>query len=116
MFKTTAVVAGAAVFAMVLTSCAGEDTLNTQATALVQRLSAQDAKVPNVTGPPECESPREHVVEGSGDSATFRVICRVFYMQGTTDRWKQMLCIGTFSRDPMLDYCYDWAPYETSPS
>jgi hypothetical protein len=100
--------------AMLLTSCAGEDTLNIQATALVQKLSAQDAQVPDVTGLPQCENPRDHVVEGSGDSATFRVICRVFYVQGSTDRWKQMLCIGTFSRDPMLDYCYDWAPYETT--
>jgi hypothetical protein len=99
-----------AVIALALSGCA-TDPLNERAIAEIQAMSARDAKVSDMTGDPSCGDPRAHLLTDKGYPTVFRTICRVYYKQGTIDRYKDMWCIGDFSKEPMLDHCYVWVPY-----
>ncbi|TPW77419.1 hypothetical protein [Schumannella soli] len=67
-------------------------------------------------GAVDCWTPSRHLVTGADSATLFRIICRVNYTEAdATARWKDMICIGDFALDPMLESCYHWAPYSDMP-
>lgn len=71
----------------------------------------------SVTTGTECWLPSEHLVDDPQATATtWRVLCRVSYVDETGDRYLDTWCIGDFADDPMLESCYRWTPYSDEPS
>ncbi len=62
----------------------------------------------------ECWRPSESML----DEATFRVLCRVHYIEsgGGADRYRDVICIGDVRNEPVTDYCYRWAFYTDMPA
>lgn len=82
------------------------------AIAQLAEVAGRDAEVAGEVSTTECWAPSEHPLDEGG----FRVICRVHFAQADQERFKDMICIGDFSRDPVSDYCYQWAYYSDMPS
>jgi hypothetical protein len=59
----------------------------------------------------ECWKPSESMV----DDDTFRVLCRLHYNEEGTERYRDMICLGDASQDPVTEYCYRWAFYSDMP-
>ena len=59
----------------------------------------------------ECWTPSANML----DAETFRVLCRVHFEQQGTERYRDMICIGDLARDPVAEYCYQWAYYADAP-
>lgn len=75
--------------------------------------AARSAQVDGVVRATDCWSPSRHIVKAG--KPVFRVICRVYYDQAGTSRYKDMTCIGDLTATPMLDHCYRWAHYSDTP-
>ena len=59
----------------------------------------------------ECWRPSGNML----DAETFRVLCRVHYEEADIDRYRDMICIGNVTEDPVTEYCYPWAYYSEMP-
>ncbi len=118
-----------------------EATVSVQDYAAIGQLAeiaARDAEPEGPVGATECWAPSQNPVPG--DSSTgggdpegdpgkagtadesrasaedgFRVICRVHFEQQGTQRYRDMICIGNLGRDPVAEYCYQWAHYADAP-
>lgn len=93
----------------------GEDR---EALAQLHGIAARDAEVEGEPGEVDCWLPSEHLLadDERAPGAQWRVICRVHYEQGEDERYRDMICIGDSTRDPVTDYCYPWAPYSDMPA
>lgn len=60
----------------------------------------------------ECWLPSQHALDEGG----FRVICRVYFDEANTARYRDMICIGDVMSDPVADHCYQWAYYTEAPA
>lgn len=74
-------------------------------------IAARDAKPEGPVGSTECWAPSQNPVS----EGEFRVICRVHFEQQGAERYRDMICIGNLGRDPVADYCYQWAYYADAP-
>lgn len=65
----------------------------------------------------ECWLPSLHLVDEDGgeSTSTWRVLCRIHFVDDSGDRYKDTTCIGDYDAEPMLDQCYRWAPYTDEP-
>lgn len=86
--------------------------IDAQAISQLASIAARDAELPGDASEVECWAPSEHEIE----AGEFRVICRVHFAQEEQERFRDMICIGDLSRDPVSDYCYQWAYYSDMPS
>lgn len=59
----------------------------------------------------ECWNPSANML----GAETFRVLCRVHFEEADTDRYRDMICIGNVTEDPVTEYCYPWAYYSEMP-
>ena len=59
----------------------------------------------------ECWNPSENMI----DEETFRVLCRVHFEEAGVERYRDMICIGHVTEDPVTEYCYRWAYYSDMP-
>lgn len=59
----------------------------------------------------ECWKPSESML----DAETFRVLCRLHFAEADTERYRDMICIGNVTEDPVTEYCYPWAYYSEMP-
>jgi hypothetical protein len=61
----------------------------------------------------ECWTPSEHLFRDPtvAPPSVFRVICRVHYELASTARYTDVVCIGDFDKQPMLNECYIWKPH-----
>ncbi len=59
----------------------------------------------------ECWTPSANML----DAETFRVLCRVHFEEADTERYRDMICIGNVTEDPVTEYCYPWAYYSEMP-
>lgn len=60
----------------------------------------------------DCWAPSDHMI----DDSQFRVICRVHYEQAGQSRYRDLICVGDLTRTPVVEYCYEWAPYSDTPA
>lgn len=86
--------------------------LDAHAISQLASIAARDAALPTEATGAECWAPSEHTL----DTGEFRVICRVHFVQADQERFKDMICIGDLAREPVSDYCYQWAYYSDMPS
>lgn len=82
-----------------------------RALAALSQVASLDAEPEGEVTEVECWAPSEHPIAEGG----FRVICRVHFRQDAVDRYRDMICIGDMARDPVSDYCYQWAYYSDMP-
>lgn len=66
---------------------------------------------PSAVTATECWKPSENML----DAETFRVLCRLHFEEADTDRYRDMICIGNVTEDPVTEYCYPWAYYSEMP-
>ncbi|MGI8393157.1 hypothetical protein [Leucobacter sp. W1038] len=59
----------------------------------------------------ECWNPSANML----DAETFRVLCRLHFAEADTERYRDMICIGKVTEDPVTEYCYPWAYYSEMP-
>lgn len=59
----------------------------------------------------ECWNPSANML----DAETFRVLCRLHFAEAGTERYRDMICIGNVTEDPVTEYCYPWAYYSEMP-
>ncbi|MGK0716149.1 hypothetical protein ACR5KS_08815 [Leucobacter sp. W1153] len=59
----------------------------------------------------ECWKPSENMI----DDETFRVLCRVHFEEAEAKRYRDMICIGNVTEDPVTEYCTRWAYYSEMP-
>lgn len=97
------------------------------AIAQLAGIAARDAQPEGVVKATECWAPSQNPVqsvEGAPQNAgeptdtggkEFRVLCRVHFEQQNADRYRDMICIGDLGRDPVAEYCYQWAYYADAP-
>lgn len=120
----------------------GQDS---DAIAQLVEIAVRDAKPEGPVGITECWAPSQNPVsdgEGAGssndvdggidangstdenygadrgaaaDANEFRVLCRVHFEQQGAERYRDMICIGNLGRDPVAEYCYQWAYYAGAP-
>lgn len=66
----------------------------------------------------QCWTPSEHLFRDPTVAApsVFRVICRVHYELADAARYTDVVCIGDFDKQPMLDSCYIWKPHLGQPT
>lgn len=98
----------------IVTGCSGGGTLSDndrRVLAQLTEIAPQNSEIDGETTDVECWKPSESML----DDETFRVICRVHYDQAGTERYRDMICIGKLSSDPVTDYCYRWAFYSDMP-
>ncbi|MDI6023875.1 hypothetical protein QBL02_10000 [Leucobacter sp. UT-8R-CII-1-4] len=91
---------------------AAPNEIDAQAIEQLSSIAARDAELPSGASAVDCWAPSEHEINAD----EFRVICRVHFVQGEQERFKDMICIGDLARDPVSDYCYQWAYYSDMPS
>lgn len=80
--------------------------------AALEEIAPRDAKVDEPITQVSCWKPSEHMI----DDDTFRVLCRLDYEQAGADRYRDMICIGSVTQDPVTEYCYLWAFYSDMPT
>lgn len=80
--------------------------------AQLAEIAPRDADILGETSGVECWKPSESLL----DDTTFRVICRVHYDQAGAERYRDMICVGDVSRQPVTDHCYPWAYYTDTPA
>lgn len=90
-------------------------------------IAARDAEPEGAVDAVECWTPSQNPVQGverepqsPGETADtgaqeFRVLCRVHFEQQGAGRYRDMICIGDLGRDPVAEYCYQWAYYADAP-
>lgn len=94
--------------------CSAQDPLSESdrgAIAQLTEIAPKDARVEGDTTGVECWKPSESML----DDRRFRVICRVHYEQAGAERYRDVICIGDLTADPVSDYCYIWAYYSDMP-
>lgn len=66
----------------------------------------------------QCWTPSEHLFTDPTVAAptVFRVLCRVHYELAAQQRYTDVVCIGDFAKDPMLDHCFIWKFHYGDPS
>lgn len=66
----------------------------------------------------QCWTPSEHLFRDASVAgpSVFRVICRVHYELDAAARYTDVVCIGDFDKQPMLDHCYIWKPHLGQPT
>lgn len=79
--------------------------------AQLAEIAPRDSKIEGTVDQVECWKPSESMI----DDDTFRVLCRLHYDQAGTDRYRDMICLGSVTTDPVSDYCYLWAFYSDMP-
>lgn len=91
-----------------------------QAFATLQRVAPGAARLPSgsqVQGT-QCWTPSEHLFTDPeiAPPSVFRVICRVHYALDEAQRYTDVVCVGDFDKQPMLDHCYIWKPHLGDPT
>jgi hypothetical protein len=110
------VLAFAALALLATTGCAQADPLSEEDRYVIDQLAEiapRDAKITGEVTDVECWKPSENMLED--EESTFRVLCRLHYDQEGAERYKDMICLGDPSADPVSDYCYLWAFYSDMP-
>ncbi|MBC9926208.1 MULTISPECIES: hypothetical protein [unclassified Leucobacter] len=74
-------------------------------------IAPRDSKVEEPIEAVECWKPSESMI----DDDTFRVLCRLHYTQAGAERYRDMICLGSVTKDPVSEYCYLWAFYSDMP-
>lgn len=74
-------------------------------------IAPRDSKIDGPVEQVECWKPSESML----DDDMFRVLCRLHYEQDGADRYRDMICLGSVTKDPVSDYCYLWAFYSDMP-
>ncbi|MFV0434817.1 MAG: hypothetical protein ACK5LO_12645 [Leucobacter sp.] len=102
--------------ALAVAGCSGDSAAaisgeDARAIAQLGEIAARDAEIAGAPGAVECWVPSRHGIGGS----KFRVICRVHYEQSGVDRYRDMICVGEWGRDPIARSCYQWAYYSEAP-
>ncbi len=66
----------------------------------------------------QCWTPSEHLFRDAAVAppSVFRVICRVHYELSNAARYTDVVCIGDFDKQPMLNECYIWKPHLGDPT
>ena len=79
--------------------------------AQLAEIAPKDSQLAEPVTQVECWKPSESMI----DDDTFRVLCRLHYEQNDTERYRDMICLGSVTSDPVSDYCYLWAFYSDMP-
>lgn len=58
-----------------------------------------------------CWLPSAHMI----DAEQFRVLCRVHFDEDGASRYRDAICVGDETADPVTDACYPWAYYSDMP-
>lgn len=87
----------------------------------LSEIAGRDAEPEGAVREVECWAPSQNPLAqdaGMGVGAgtqPFRVLCRVHFDQQRDQqrqqRYRDMICIGDLGRDPVTEYCYQWAYY-----
>ncbi len=113
-----------------------ESALEAAAQESLVTTAARDAGVDGTVGAVDCWRASNHRIEITPESGSetdqqtdqqtvpqptpqpglFRVICRVHYDQQGAERYRDMICVGQFGREPAVESCYPWVPYTDTPS
>ncbi len=91
-----------------------------QAFATLSKVAPQAARLASgarVEGT-QCWTPSEHLFRDPAVAppSVFRVLCRVHYELESAARYTDVVCIGDFDKQPMLDHCYIWKPHLGDPT
>lgn len=78
-------------------------------------IAARDAQTNGPVTATECWAPSQNLLESDSDPQGFRVICRVHFEEKDAQRYRDMICVGNLNRDPVAEYCYQWAYYSEAP-
>ncbi|WP_157509439.1 hypothetical protein [Glaciibacter superstes] len=113
MLRVLALVTAAAVFSFAgcasgIPTVGGEDG---RIIAQLAEIAPKDSQLAEPVTQVECWKPSESMI----DDDTFRVLCRLHYEQNDTERYRDMICLGSVTSDPVSDYCYLWAFYSDMP-
>jgi hypothetical protein len=88
---------------------------DTAAFATLSEVAPAAARLPSdsTTEGTECWTPSEHLFRDPAIAppTVFRVLCRVHYRLDAAARYTDVVCIGDFAKQPMLDHCYIWKPH-----
>lgn len=91
-----------------IVSVGGEDG---RIIAQLAEIAPRDSKIEETVNEVECWKPSESMI----DDDTFRVLCRLHYDKAGTHRYRDMICLGSVTKDHVSDYCYLWAFYSDMP-
>ena len=119
---TAATVAAAALALLALlglSGCAGGSAVgptvaqgeDARIIAQLVEIAPRDSGIEGAVTAAECWKPSESML----DAETFRVLCRVHFEEANTDRYRDMICIGNVTEDPVTEYCTRWAYYSDMP-
>lgn len=100
--------------ALLLAGCASAPPLTESDTRVISQLASiapAGAEIDGAATEVECWQPSEAML----DDQTFRVLCRVHYLEGADTRYRDVICIGDIAADPVSEYCYRWAYYTDMP-
>lgn len=97
-----------------------KDALSEQdsdAIAQLAEIAARDAQPGGPAEATKCWAPSQNLLsdDAGADASGFRVLCRVHFSQEGAERYRDMICIGQLGRDPVAEYCYEWAFYADAP-
>lgn len=89
-----------------------------RALAQLAEIAPAGAEIDGDVTETECWAPSEHLLsaQDGGNGSTFRVLCRVHYVEANANRFRDMICVGDVETDPVADQCYRWAYYTDVPS
>lgn len=105
----------AALLTLGLAGCTSEEPLSESDSAAIAQLTEIAPRDSEIDGTPtgvECWKPSESML----DDEEFRVLCRVHYEQAGDERYRDMICIGNLTENPVTEYCYRWAYYTDMPA
>jgi hypothetical protein len=108
LLVTAAAMMGIAGCASGIPTASGEDG---RIIAQLAEIAPPGAELDSAVELVECWKPSESMI----DDDTFRVLCRLHYDEAGVDRYRDMICLGSVSKDPVSEYCYRWAFYSDMP-
>lgn len=108
LVAAVAAVLGLAGCATGVSTVGGEDG---RIIAQLAEIAPEGAKLESPVELVECWKPSESML----DDDTFRVLCRLHYDEDGTERYRDMICLGSVSSVPVSEYCYLWAFYSDMP-
>lgn len=100
--------------AVLLAGCTAQPALSESDTRVIAQLTdiaPRGADIDGAATGVECWKPSDAML----DDETFRVLCRVHYLEAGDERYRDMICIGDVTADPVSEYCYRWAYYTDMP-
>lgn len=100
--------------AFVAPACASSELLTDSDRHVISQLTEiapLDSEIDSEVTEVECWKPSDNMI----DDNQFRVICRMHYEEYGNDRYRDTICIGDPTADPVTDYCYLWAFYSDMP-